>query len=203
MRERVEEELERPALALCGHGSTVSPRTGRVSTARACPRGGHPDSGGAARRHTREETDTGEQSSSRCDGTALQACGGPRGRAVEGGPLAHVNADGMRTAGRVRVGRVGARDGADREGAARAAREAIARGEAAAAAGAGALEVAPAAALRGSRPRAGDPRRPASRWRSRSWSRPTASFPCLYASASVHRAWEIRLLARASRRVKG
>ena len=38
MRERVEEELERLALALCGHGSTVSIRMGCVGTARACPR---------------------------------------------------------------------------------------------------------------------------------------------------------------------
>ena len=60
---------------------------------------------------------------------------------------AHADADGARAAGRVRIGGVGARDGADRERAARAAGEPVARGEAAAAARAGALEVAPAAAL--------------------------------------------------------
>src|SRR5687767_4606359 len=54
---------------------------------------------------------------------------------------------GARPARRVWIGGFGAGDGADREGAARPAGEAVARREAPAGPGAGAVEVAPAAAL--------------------------------------------------------
>ena len=48
MDERLEEEIERPALALLGHGSTIPGRRRPVGTDRACPGRGQPDSRGAA-----------------------------------------------------------------------------------------------------------------------------------------------------------
>lgn len=48
MDERVEEEVERPVLAVLGHGSTVASWQRPVSTDPACQRRGEPESRGTA-----------------------------------------------------------------------------------------------------------------------------------------------------------